>query len=405
MNFLTPNAADPFSRFMAEMYDERDLISVSTGFLSFFGNPANGGKTFFSPDKNIVDIDIIRGNEKIAALIPRGTVSRSLGSLQKNVSDQNYTSFSRKFPLSEEEGDLSAEQLIDRVAGENPYQQATQQSRLRILARDKHTENMRRTIRMFEVLAVQSLMTGKQDAIIGTSDTNLQYNFQRSAGNTITVTIGWNQTSATIMADIDTACDRARTQGKVMPDFMGIGGNAMDAFLADPDVKEKADNRRFELIEISDKNPVPAKFAKQIAGGWVPRGRLRTPKGYELWMFTYVDVYTNSSGNPVKYMPETKAVITSVAMARMDRYFGPRERLPFTPAEIAEYQSLFGLNLAASPMPPKVRAAGDVIRPEMFYTDAYRTADKKKLSIRTQSAPIFATTVTDGVVVLDGLVT
>jgi len=31
----------------------------------------------------------------------------------------------------------------------------------------------------------------------------------------------------------------------------------------------------------------------------------------------------------------------------------------------------------------------------MFYCDAYPSGDKKKVTIRTQSAPIFATTQTD----------
>ena len=97
-NNVTPNAVDPFSRFMADAFDEKEAISVPTGFQAFFGNPAGGGRTLFNPNSLVVDIDIIRGNKKTAALIPRGMISRPLGSAQKNMNVENFTSFSRKYP-------------------------------------------------------------------------------------------------------------------------------------------------------------------------------------------------------------------------------------------------------------------------------------------------------------------
>lgn len=406
MNQLTPNPVDPFSRSMVELYDEREMQNVPTAFQSFFGNPANGGKTLFSPNSDAVDIDIIRGNEKIAALIPRGMVSRPLGSLQKNLQTQQWTSFSRKFPLSEEEGDINAGQLISRLAGEAAYDsRATDQSRLRILGRDIHMNSMRRSIRMFEVLCAQSILEGKMDAIIGTANTELQYNFKRNSDNIFSAPIGWNQTTAQIIGDIDDGCDILRINGQVAPDFCGLGGAAMSALINDPDVQTQADNRRFELIKVSNNLPVPAKFEKQIKGGWNARGLLRTPKGYEVWLFTNVDVYTDEAGDPQKYMPEDKCFITSVAQTRMDRYFGPRERMPFTAVDVANYQQWFGINPTVPQLPPKVKAAAGVIRPEMFYVDAYQTNDAKKISLRTQSAPIFVTTMTDGIVVIEDLIT
>jgi hypothetical protein len=52
-------------------------------------------------------------------------------------------------------------------------------------------------------------------------------------------------------------------------------------------------------------------------------------------------------------------------------------------------------------MPPKIKDAGGVFAPEAFYHDAYVSGDWKKLTVRTQHAPIFATTQTDAIVVLD----
>ena len=400
----TPNSADQFSRYMAELFDERNVIGVSTGFQAFFGNPMAGAVTHFSPDANVVDIDIIRGNEKIAALIPRGTVSRPLGGTQKDMQTENYTSFSRKYPLAEEEGNITADQILNRLGGENPYQTRSRLDRMRKLGLNYHMESVRRIVRMQEVLAASSVLDGVMPAILGTTNADLIYDFRRPATHIDTVSTGWNQASPDILGDIDAACDLCRADGKVMPDFIGMGGQAMDAFIKDTTVSTLADNRRFELIEVSTNNPVPQRFMRFVDSGWIARGRLRTPQGYDLWIFSDIDVYTDDAGDTVKYMPEDKAFITSVT-ARCDRYFGPPETLPMIPQRASMYQEMFGFNPGAAPMPMSIKGDGNIIMPAMFYADAYVSADWKKVTIRTQGAPIFATTQTDAFVTLDGLIT
>ena len=397
----TPVPQDLFSRFMAGAFDEKKIIGVTTGFQAFFGRPENGSETIFSPDANAVDIDIIRGNERLAALIPRGTVSRSLGSTQKNMRSEQMSSFSRKYPLSEEEGDITGDILTNRVAGEDPYAGGvTRMDRLRYHGLKLHHESIRRTVRMFEVLAGQSILTGKQDAIIGTTNTDLQYDFRRNATHTVTVGTSWAGGSADIMGNIDAGCALVRADGKVMPDMLILGSTAMGSLIKDTTVAAVADNRRFELIEVSTNNPVPAKYQRFLDGGFIARGRLRTPAGFDLWMFTYLDVYTNTAGNPTKYLADDLVVIASSA-ARCDRFFGPPENLPMIPMREQLYRDYFGFDPMAMPMPPKLQASGAVIDPAMFYCDAYVSGDWKKITVRTQSAPIFATTMTDAFYVMD----
>ena len=400
---MTPSNVDTFSRFMAGLFDDRAMITIAKGFQAFFGRPETGSETIFSMDKNVVDIDIQRGNKKIAALIPRGNVSRPLGSKQKNLKDENYSTFSRKYPLAEEEADIQADKLIERMAGESPYAATTRFNRLRILAGRKTHENIRRIGDMFEVLAAQSVLEGIQDAIIGTTNTDEQYNFQRRAAHIVTVANAWDSGSQTILPDIDDNCDKIKTNGRVIPDFIGMGGGAMNAFLADTDVKDKADNRRFELIMINDKMPVPSKFARFVNAGWTPRGRLMTPKGYELWMFTYLNYTEDASGTPVDLLPTDQAIIAST-QARADRYFGPPELLPMTESKRRFYTEMFGFSQETPPAPMGAMD-GSIIMPEMFYHDAYAPSNWKRLTVRTQSAPIFATTMTDAFVTLKGLLT
>lgn len=400
----TPLAVDQFSRYMAELFDEKEIISVSTVWQTFFGRPEHASRTVFSPNAKVVEIDIMRGNEKIAALIQRGTNSRHIGDLQKNTDTQNYTSFSRVYPLGEELGDITADQILSRVAGENPYQMKDRLTRMRDLALEHHLEHIRRYARLFEVLAGSSLLTGTMPSLLGTTNTDLIYDFRRNAAHFITVATAWDAAGADIMGDIDAACELGRENGKVKFNVAFLGGSAMDAFIKDTTLAALADNRRFELIEVGLNNPVPSQLAPLVAAGANARGRLRTPKGYELWLFTYIDTYDNNAGTAQKYLPEGSALLGYFG-ARCDRYFGPPEVLPITSQTAAWYQELFGFNMMAPPMPPKIANQGAVINPGMFNCDAYQADDNKKITIRTQAAPIYATTQTDAFVTLSGLVT
>jgi len=399
---LTPNTVDLFSRFMASEFDEKDIVAVPTAFQSIFGKP--GSQTIFSPNALLAEIDIIRANERIAALGPRGTVSRSLGSLQKNLNVEKSTSFSRVFPLSEEEGDITGDQILYRLAGENPYEQKDRLTRMRKLALKIHLESIRRTTRMFEVLASQSARTGKMDTIIGTANTDLQFDFKRDATLTVTPSTKWDVASTDILGDIDAMCDKIRSLGKVKPNVMFVGGGAMDAIINNTGIQTLADNRRFELVQISNKDSVPPEFSRYTSAGWNARGRLKTPKGYEIWLFTNVDGYTNSAGTFTPYMPVNEALITST-MARADRYFGPSEQLPMLAQRRQLYSEIFGFSPEAPLMPAMEMSPGGIIDPGMFYCDVYVAQDWKKLTVRTQSAPIFATTMTDAFGLYTGVLT
>lgn len=401
--YNTPLPVDVYSRTMIDLFDEKDIISVSTGFQSLFGNPMNASKTIFSPNSSVVDIDIMRGNEKTAALVRRGSLS-SANEDTKNTLQQDYTNLTRLYPLAEEKDVITADQLNKRLAGENPYVGLTKFDRVKLLAQEYHKEHIRRFVRLFERLSAQSVITGKMDAILGTTNTNLQYDFLRNAQNTFTPGVKWDQAAATIMADIDTGCDVIRKNGRVNADFAIVGGGAMDAMINNTKFQDKADNRRFELILVSDQNPVPAKFAKCIAGGFKARGRLLTAKGYEVWLFTYIDGYNTTAGAFENYMPSDKVVIGST-QARADRYFGPDEHMPMSAARLDLISSMFGIQNPSTMSMPDIKGSSDVVNGAMFSYDAYGHHEAKGVVCRTQSAPIFATTMTDAWVTIEDVLT
>lgn len=391
-----PTPIDAYSRMNVEVFNEKKFIGVPTAFQAFFGRAETGGRTLFSDDASVVDIDIIRGNEKLAALIPRGNISRDLGGNQRNLNVQKRTSISRRFPLAEEEGDITADQLEFRVAGENPYENRSRLSRMRYLAADLNEEMVKRIVRMNEYLCTQSILTGMMPSIIGNTDADKQYDFLRKSTHITALTTPWNG-AADIMADIDAACVLGRADAHVNLDMMILGGDSMQSFVENEGVQALADNRRIELILVSDKNPVPAKFNRFIEAGLTARGRLRTAKGFELWMFTYTDVYTDSSGDPANYMPLDQ-VLFAYSGARCDRYFGPSEVIPVTPQKRALYADLFGVNMDNPPMPGNIKDASNAIVPASFFFDAYMGLGDKYVTARVQHAPIFATTMTDAFV-------
>jgi hypothetical protein len=401
----TPNNVDLFTRVVAEMFDEKQLITVPTAGQAFFGNPANASQTIFSPDANAIDIDIIKSGKTIAALIPRGMVSRPLGTTQKNIETQKFSSFSRKFPLSEEEGDIECDKLLNRMAGESATSGNTRYQRARVHAARIHMESIRRTVRMFEVLAFQSILTGKQDAIIGTSNTDLQYDFLRDHTN-LTDTPGtkWDAGGVDIIGDIDGMCFNLESIGNCNPDAMFIGGGAFGAFIKDTTVKGIADNPGYTFIRAGKNITMPAKYQRWVDSGWIFQGWIKTFLGYELWIFTYNKTYTNLSGVNTLYMPTDSVLITDTD-ARADRYFGPPESLPIDPLRQQLYLHYFGVDMSAPLMPPNIMNQGAIIDPAMFYCDVYKSADEKRLTIRTQSAPIFATTQTDAFGVLNSVLT
>ena len=394
-NLATPLPSDGYSRAMALGFDEKVHIGNATGFQSIFGRTANGSQTIFATDSAVVEIDILRGNERLAALIQRGAAARPITG-QDNTQTQQFTTFARQYPLIEEEGDIGAAELILRNMGENPFSGRTQLERLRDKASRIHNEHVRRIIRLQEVLAAQSVLLGTQVAILGTTNTDLIYDFHRLATHSSTVSPLWDGSSPTIMADIDGQCDLIRQDGHANPDVMILGSEGMAAFIADTNVQTLADNRRFELIDVNS-NPVPPKLQFLMDSGFIPRGRLQTPQGYTLWMFTYVEVFTNSGGTATPYMDVDKVIIFS-SDARCDRYFGPPEVLPMSPQKLQFMTETFGIAVAG--MPGNIKAASGVITPDMFYFDAYKAANDKSVTIRTQAGVIFPTTMTDAFITI-----
>lgn len=394
----SPLSPDIYQRYLIEAWDERESVKAPVGFQAVFGRPETGAVTQFCPDAEVVDIDVIRANgERTAVLVPRGGISRSLGSLQQSLHNEKFTNQQRVFPLSIELADISAGQLNKKMGGEPPGQPWSREKRLRKLVISAMKETVKRTIRMFERLAAQSARTGKQDAILGTSDANFQYDWKRKATHSFTASTLWTAASPDIPGDFDLCCDLIRQDAFGRGDVAICGATAMKQIIKNSDVQTLADNRRYQLVAIGKGVALPSKYQWLVDAGFDARGYIETYKGRTIWLFTYEHGYTNVS-TFTPYMP-IKEVLVFDSEARCDRYFGPPETLPMDSRMMAFYQDRFGLSPMSLP-PIKKLGSANVIRPEMFWFDAYPSADNTTITHRTQSAPIFGTTEVDSFVLM-----
>lgn len=396
----TPVEKDDFTRTMTEPFDDKDMIGVPQGGQSLFGNPANSSKTVYSTDKNVVEINIMRGNKRMAALVPRGGVPGIDLSTNRLV-ESKFSAFQRVYPLIQDEYQVHSDQLLFKIPNETDEQKVTREDRAIYLMSEGSKEIIRRIGRMNEYLSWQSLLTGKQPAIYGTTDTALLYDFLRPSGHTVTVSTAW--ATGDPISDISDGVALIRAAAHVTPDYCVLAPDTWTGMVNNENIYALADNRRYTLIRLGPEDTVPAKYSRMIANGFMCVGSLITENGAVIYLFLYVDEYADLvTGTATAFVPSGYALLGYTG-ARCDRYFGPPEMMPMAPSQKSDFQSLFGISLDNPPVPPNPRP-GNVFDPNSMYFDAYPMGANKGWVLRGQAAPIFATTMTDAFYVMSGCV-
>lgn len=395
-------AIDTYTAFMAEMFDDNDMLAVDTGFQSFFGDPMAGGRTTFLEATETFEYDIIRGDKTISIMVPRGITGELLE--QKKTVIGKSSNFRRSFPLSVDNGVIQANQLLKRLPGEGTYNRMTKEERLTILAFKMHMKHMRKKIGLHELLAATSMITGEMPAILGTTNPDEIYDFRRNPDNEVTPLVAFNDEGADILGTADESLDLIQRNGKIMGDMWLMGGQVADAYLNDPIIDKWHQKRGLNLGSVDEATNMPERFQRFTRdGGFSFMGTVRTPKNRKIWIFTsdafYVDPFT---GLETLYMPEDEAIMTS-SRARFDRFFGPSERLPMTSLDRIWMQEMFGFSDVDMPMPANL-PAGQLFDSRMFHFSAEQ-GGRKFVKLRTESAPVYVPTHTDAISRQTGLIT
>lgn len=378
---MTIAAVQNYTRLMAKVFTDLETIPVFT----FFQNLFTSGQTIIEMDANAIDIDIQRGNKKLAVYIPRGTDAINIGANKALL--EKFTSDTKLFPLIEELTPITSDMITKRMPGESVYAPLSKQAKQIALAMKAHREHMNRIIRRAELSAAESIRTGFQ-----TIHGGLKYDFYRLAAHNVSAATVWS-TSATAVpvTDIAGAGDLIFRNGNRRPTDIIFSGQSWDEFLLTTQVLNLADKRRI-IHFVTDMNmDAPPGYEDWVKSGGVFQGQLKSGD-WKFNMWTYPAIYETDADVKTQYLPDEEVMVIARG-ARYDRYFGPADRLE---VDSSIFQKMFGLG-DISGMSPNVVESG-IFSSAMFHVDAYGANNNKAFTVRTQMAPIFPTTEIDTIV-------
>ena len=274
-----PNEVNIYTpRYLAEVV--RQAAPVRTFFLdTFFTNVQT-----FSTER--VDIDLVKGDRRMAAFVhPR------LGG--EVLKGQGYTTESYKPPLVNPYDVTTADQLMNRLPGENPYSGQTPAQRAAKKLMDEYQRLNDATTRREEWMAVQAIVTGSIP-VVG-KGVNEVIDFGLTNKKTLTDDNVWGGAKADILGNLSDWVDTILTGGFANADMVIMGKEAKKLFFADEKVQKAMDNRRMMLGELAP---------KALPNGVRYLGHLADPS---LDLYSYGEVYYDDWTNPTK--PETKPLI------------------------------------------------------------------------------------------------
>lgn len=284
---------------------------MPTMFLqSFFtvkpGNIYNGAK---------VQIDVQRFGEQIAVVIKRGTGA--------NLNDYtDYTNKEFEPPVYGEGFNARVEELVERMAGVDKYSSAYLEYGQKLVSELMLGYEVvdAKITRSVELQAAQILQTGKLD-LLEREGGRFLVDFFPKATHFPTVSVDWDNAASTKLADLEALAKVVRKDGKVNPNVLIFGEQAINDFVDDDAVQKRADIRRFDdMVRI---NPMLEASGATRYGSCVI-GSYR----FEMW--TYPEYYEDpETGDLLPYVDADKVIMLSTN-TRLDRT-SARVPLPLGP--------------------------------------------------------------------------
>lgn len=281
-----PNAIDIYQpRYLAEVV--RQAPPLHTFFRdTFFTNV----RTFVTER---VDIDIIKGNRRMAAFVHPKAGGQVLES-------EGYETESYAAPLINPYDVTTAERFMTRLPGEDLYSGMTPAQRAARQLVDEYMRLNDAATRREEWMAAQAITTGRIPVKGKGVDEVIDFGFTNK--KTLTGTAQWGKSAAKIRDNLSAWVDEVSVHGFSNVDMAILGKNALQAFLADESIYKALDNRRMILGEIAPRNlPNGVRYI-----GWLAE------PGLDLYTYNevYLDDWTDPE-NPVTkpLMPENKVIL------------------------------------------------------------------------------------------------
>ena len=353
-----------FRQAMAEAFEQ---LPRTYSFLTALARSDDATHVFTT--ESIV-VDIMRGNERYAIDVVRGTGGRS-NSLRRFTTKEYIP------PMYDENSPISPEELLKRSVGMDPFRDpraATSIASIIVGEQKKHQDTI---IRAIEVQAANALFTGTVPLVNG--DT---VDYKQKATHQITVGTAWSNPAADVIGDIQGAIDVVRQDGLLEANVLILGTDSLKNFFANTALQAQANFRRIERTAIM--------MPEWAENGGVFHGEV-TIGSHKLEVWSYPQTYEvptgfglPNEGTSVPYVPVDAALITS-SQARFDLYFAGLPTLVST-VDTA-------LESFMQSMPSMIAAR----------FQPYGSVDQRRVNVEVgvRSAPLWVPTQIDGFAVLD----
>lgn len=322
-----------------------------------------------------IAIDIERYGEDVAIAIRKCT--------GPNLNDfDNFTTKEFEPPSYGEAFPLDVCDLLMRMAGVDPYSAAGVEYGVQLAAQMATGFKLidDKISRAVELQASQALQTGKITLTNSAGDTVYELDFLPKASHFPTVGTSWTDVAnAPALADLESLAGTIRADGRINPNQLYFGSNAINNFIRNVDAKEALDNRRIDIGEIRPE------FADSGATfyGFVWVG------SYQFEMWVYPDTYTDpQTGLPVEYIDPNKVIMKS-----------NNTRLDMTSAEVP-------LPLGPDPrvarfLPGRMSSRASAANSFDVTPNVYTTPNGKQIMGELESRPLLIPVQIDGYGCLD----
>ena len=314
--------SDETTRRMIEAY--RQIGEPTMFFTGMFQTPMINMHT-----SEEVEIDIVRADEDISVVVT------DISSGYRYNSDDIYTNKSFIPPVHREAAPINAFDLLKRRPGEDPFMSPNFQASATIKAFNVIRKIENKIRRSIELQAAQVLQTGRATLTDMAGNNLFNIDYSPKTSHFPTTANAWNGSNADPAGDIDRLAEVIRNDGLTDPDMLIMGSRAFEAFIQNDEIRNRLDNRRFEMGRI-----VPM---DRMGNGGTYRGTVEIGNySYDIW--SYGGRYKSpQTSRKIQYMDESK-VIVRASSGRLDGTFGaiprvvpPESRvLPFIPDRVSD---------------------------------------------------------------------
>ena len=289
-----PNEVNIYTpRYLAE------VVRLAPPVFTFFRD------TFFTnvrtfPTKAI-DFDLVKGDRRMAAFVhPRkgGKVLASAG----------YETLSYKPPLINPYDVTTADQLMNRLPGEEMYSGMTPAQRAAQQQIADYARLNDGVTRREEWMCVQAIMTG-QIPIVG-DGVNEVIDFGFTNKKKLTGTAVWGGKEAAIADNLRQWKHDVAVNGFANVDMCVMGWKALELFLKDADIRSRLDNRNYGYGVIN---------VQQLPNGLTYYGHLNLP-GVDV--YGYDEVYLDDATGETKPLIPDNMVLMIPSNANFMRAYG-----------------------------------------------------------------------------------